>query len=200
VSEERLATEFAAIGGIAGLVRAVFVEGDEAAEGLFALALVPATPFMNGPGGHTGRANMVVGVTAPKSEFARLMEPLAGIARSFRITEAFVDRCMRESADAHAGVMRAGETLRQSSETIVRAWHARSKRYDIMSEKYADGIRGVERLYDPDTDEVYEFKNGFHDRYRLNPNGYKLPRLRPLPPDSHALWTKAPLNGPRHLM
>jgi hypothetical protein len=47
--------------------------------------------------------------------------------------------------------------------------------------------------------EVYEFENGFYDKYRLDQNKYEMNNLQPLPNDNHELWTKPPLDGYKHL-
>ncbi len=70
---------------------------------------------------------------------------------------------------------------------------------DILSEKRSDAMLGNERLYDPDTGEVYEFENGFYDKYDLHRDEYDMNDLQPLPDDSHELWTKAPLDGYKNL-
>ena len=95
--------------------------------------------------------------------------------------------------------MEAGKTLRESSEIITKGWERRQKTHDILSEKWSDTMMGTERLYDPDSGEVYEFQNGFYDRYRLDPNAYRMDNLQPLPDGDHALWMRAPLDGPSHL-
>lgn len=54
-------------------------------------------------------------------------------------------------------------------------------------------------LFSPDRGEVFEFENGFFDKYRLDPNKYQLNDLRPVPGNDHDLWMKAPQDGYRHL-
>ena len=94
-------------------------------------------------------------------------------------------------------MLKAGETLRESTEIVNGWWRDRQQSDDIRIEKQSDAILGVERLYDPDSDQVYEFPNGFSDTYNLDPGKYRMPNLRPLDADDHRQWTQAPLNGPR---
>jgi hypothetical protein len=196
-AEIEISTPAAEIGGVAGLVRGLFLEGNELAEGLFSLTLVPEVPFMNGPGGHTGRAVWFTGITAPKREFAALEPHLAAIAASFRVSETYVQKCRSEAQSQWDGVMQAGETLRESAEIVNGWWRDRQTSDDIRIEQQADAILGVERLYDPETDQVYEFPNGFSDTYNLDPGKYRMPNLQPLGVDDHRKWIQAPLNGPR---
>ena len=91
------------------------------------------------------------------------------------------------------------QTLRETTDIVHGWWDACQASEDILIEKRADAILGVERMYDPDSGQVYEFPNGFSDTYELNPGKYKLDNLQPLPADDHALWTQAPLDDPRAL-
>jgi len=70
---------------------------------------------------------------------------------------------------------------------------------DIIAEKTSDAILGRERLYDPNTGEVYEFENGFYDKYQLDQDKYEMNDLRLLQEDNHELWMKAPLDGYKHI-
>jgi len=196
-SEMEISTPAAEIGGVAGLVRGLFAEGNELAEGLFNVTLVPEVAFMNGPGGHTGRAIWFTGITAPKREFAALEPQLTAIAASFSIRDSYVRQCQMEGQSQWDAVLKAGETLRESTEIVNGWWRDRQQSDDIRIEKQSDAILGVERLYDPDSDQVYEFPNGFSDTYNLDPGKYRMPNLRPLDADDHRQWTQAPLNGPR---
>jgi len=58
---------------------------------------------------------------------------------------------------------------------------------------------GKERLYNPDTGEVYEFENGFYDKYDVDRNEYEMNNFQPLPSDDYELWMEVPLDGYRHL-
>ncbi|KKM63836.1 hypothetical protein LCGC14_1507450, partial [marine sediment metagenome] len=70
---------------------------------------------------------------------------------------------------------------------------------DILSEKRSDTILEKERLYNPETGEVYEFENGFYDEYDVDRNKYEMNNLQPLPDDDYELWIEVPLDGYRHL-
>jgi hypothetical protein len=198
-AESQIETPLAQFGGTASLFRGFFVEGNELAEGLFSVTLVPEMGNIGGPGGNTGRSVSFTGITAPKREFAALERELARIAGSLSITQDYVRQCIAESQAQWEAARGVGETLRETTEIVNSWWDARQASEDIMIEKRADGILGVERMYDPDTRQVYEFPDGFSDTYELDPGKYKLDNLQPLPADDHSLWTQAPLDGPRAL-
>lgn len=185
--------------GQAELVRGLFLQNGELAEGLFMATMVPYTPFMNGPGGGNGYACMAVGVAAPKNEFRFIQDDLLHSLQSFVISQAYAQDYIQRQQGVFQGIMRAGQTLRETSDIITKGWNERQKTYDIVSEKRADAIRGVERLYDPATGEVYEFPNGFYDRYNIQRNQYKMNNLHPLPGNNYNLWMTPPLNGPARL-
>jgi len=192
-------TPFGSAGGRAALMRALFAQDGELCEGLFHTATVPLIPSMGGPGGGIAYALWFVGTTAPQRELRRLESDLIRCVRSFELSRSYVEQCMRQQQAAFEGVMRAGQTLRESSDLIIKGWEQRSRVDDILSEKRSDAMLGRERLHSESTGEVYEFENGFYDRYQLDPGKYRLDDLKPLPDGDYGLWTRAPLNGPGHL-
>ncbi len=186
-------------GARAAVVRGVFMENGQAGEALISLATAPYMPMMGGPGGGTAFGFLVAGITAPAGELGAWQPVLAESLASFAVRPEYVQNCLMRSEAAFGAVIQAGQTLRETSDMIHRSWEARNRRDDIMSAKRSDAILGKERLYDPGTGEVYEFNNGFHDQYRLNPQEYRNPNLKPLPEGDHGLWTAPARDGQRHL-
>jgi hypothetical protein len=180
-------------------VRALFTEQGRVGEGLFMVTVAPMIPFSGGPGGGIAYGFMVTGVTAPKKEFRHLEKVLVKSVASFSISQKYVNQCLQEQSRTYAAIRRAGRTLRETSDIITRGWENRNRTYDIISEKRSDAILGRERLYNPDTGEVYEFENGFYDKYSLNKNRYEMNNLKPLPDSDYDLWMKAPLDGHRNI-
>lgn len=186
-------------GAQSALVRGVFQEGGRAGEGLFMVTVAPFTPFTGGPGGGTGYGYMFMGITVPVGEFDALQPTLTRVLNSFNLSQAYVQQCMQQQDAAWAGVRKAGQTLSEASDMIMDGWQRRNRSDDIMAAKRSDAILSRERLYDPGSGKVYEFENGFYDKYKLNPQQYRLNNLQQLPNDHHALWTAPTLDGPRHL-
>ena len=89
----------------------------------------------------------------------------------------------------------AGKTLREASDIIWEGWVARTHSEDISAEKWTDTHRGVERIYDSDTGEVYEVPAGWYEDYDLHTGEYDMNHLEPLPADAWELWMKAVLDG-----
>jgi hypothetical protein len=186
-------------GGRSALLRGVFRQGDRVAEGLFTVHVVPFMPYTGGPGSGTGYGMLFTGITAPQDEFDTLQETLTASVASFRISPEYVQNCLRQQQQAYAGVMRAGETLRETSDMIMRGWEERNKVDDVIAEKRSDAILDKERLYDPDTREVFEFENGFYDEYDINRERYRRTNLQRLPDNDYELWDAATLDGYEHL-
>jgi len=181
------------------LVRALFTRKGKLGEGLFLITVAPVLPFTGQPSAGIAYGFLMIGITAPKDEFSSIENVLVKSVKSFTISKAYVNNCLREQASIYAGILKAGKTLSESSDIIMQGWENRNKVDDILSEKWSDTILGKERLYDSDTGEVYEFESGFYGKYDLNRNEYEMNNLQPLPDDNYDLWMQAPLDGYRHL-
>jgi hypothetical protein len=186
-------------GATTELVRALFTQGGDLGEGLFLVTVAPMLPFTGGPGGGIGFGFCILGITAPQNEFPTLEATLSKSIASFSFNQSYVQNCMAQQNQTYQGILKAGKTLSEASDIIVQGWENRNKTDDILSEKYSDATLGRERLYDPNTGEVYEFENGFYDKYQLDQNKYEMNNLQPLPNDNHELWTKPTLDGHKHL-
>lgn len=179
-------------GGRCGLVRALFRRENEVGEGLFTCTLAPMPAMAGLPTAGMAYAYLFVGVTAPKAEFRGLVTELTRCLGSLRLRPGYVQHCLQASHAAFQAVVRAGQTLRESSEMIMRGWRARSQREDIMAEKRSDAILGYERVYDPVTGETFRVEPDFWDRYRRNRERFQMNKLMPLPEDRYELWNRAP--------
>ena len=186
-------------GGSTGLVRALFTQGGSLGEGLFLVTVAPVLPFTGGPGGGLGYGFSITGITAPKSEFQNIEDVLVKSVGSYGMNQSYVNNCLAQQANAYGAILKAGKTLSETSDIIMQGWENRNRTDDILAEKRSDAILGRERLYDPNTGEVYEFENGFYDKYKLEQNRYEMDNLQLLPDEDHNLWTKAPLDGYGHL-
>ena len=186
-------------GAQTSLMRAIYEEQGLVAEGLFLVSVAPFMPFMNGPGGGNAYALSFVGISAPRGEFQAVQDELLTCIGSFDLSQQYVQNCMQQQADAWRGVAKAGETLRETSDIIMNGWERRNRTDDIIAEKRSDAILDKERLYDPDSGQVYEFDNGFYDTYDIKREQYKLPNLQPMPDDNYNLWMSPTMDGYRAL-
>jgi hypothetical protein len=186
-------------GGQTKLMRALFVQDGRVAEGLFLLTVAQVLPFTGNPGWGTGVGYLFLGITAPQEEFRYIQKDLIRSLESFTLSQSYVENCIRQQNQTWSGIMKAGKTLSEASDIIMSGWENRNKTHDILSEKWSDTILGKERLYDPGTGTVYEFENGFYDKYNINRQQYNLKNLQRLPDKNYNLWMEAPVDGTRHL-
>jgi hypothetical protein len=82
---------------------------------------------------------------------------------------------------------------------IMQGWESRNRSYDIMAEKRSDAILERDRVYNPETDEVYEVGPQFWEHYRLNRQQYRQKELEQLPDGDYRLWDKPLLPGDQHI-
>ena len=182
-------------GGNSALLRGVFMENGVVGEGQFLGTVWVFSPYTGIPAGGTAYGSILLGVTAPKREFKDVQARLIASLESFNMTRNYVDWCLAQQKQLWGAVARQGQTLRETSDIIYEGWVNRSQASDIMAEKGSDAIRGVERVYDPATNQVYEVGAGFYADYDLHRGEYAMNGLQLLPDDSVALWTAAPADG-----
>lgn len=167
------------------LVRAVLVQNGKPAQGMFIVSGAP-----DGFGHAT--AVLVTGITAPAREYRAVQQSLLQSIRSFRMNDSYVADGVQTIQENGERFRQISKTLSETSDIITKGWAERNKSDDILIEKRGDQIMGVERVYDPETDEVYEVQNGFYDYYQTHQDQYKLKNLQPLPPNDTKLWETAP--------
>jgi hypothetical protein len=185
-------------GGSSAILRGLYAQDGAVGEGMFLVTVVPFSPFSGMPAGGTGFGYFICGATMPKGEFPDAIDRLVASLNSFTITQGYVQDCLDESAQIWGAVAEAGRTLSEASDILWEGWQGRSHTEDITAEQWTDGYRGVERVYDPDTGEVYEFASGWYDYYDIHRGEYDMSGLQPLPDDAWDLWMTAPLDGTQH--
>jgi len=186
-------------GGNTCLIRAIFLERGKAGEGLFLVTAASMLPMNGNPGSGIGFGMMVTGITAPLAEFNQLQPLLLKSIESFSIEQSYIQSCMQQSDAAFGGILEAGKMLSETSDLLMQSWEKRNKSEDIIAAKRSDAMLGKERLYNPETGEVYMFQNGFYDKYNLHRNEYEMNGLEPLPENNYELWNRAVLDGEAHL-
>ncbi len=185
-------------GGSTAILRGLFTRDGAVGEGMFLVTVVPFSPFTGSPAGGNGYGYMLCGATMPKGEFPDAIDRLVASLNTFTITQGYVADCLRESQQIWGAVAEAGRTLSEASDILWEGWQQRTHSEDITAEKWTDGFRGVERVYDPDTGEVYEFPAGWYAAYDINRGEYDMSGLQPLPDSAWDLWMTAPLDGSSH--
>ncbi len=181
--------------GDSALLRGVFLENGMLGEAQFLGTVWVLSPFTGMPAGGTGYGSILLGVTAPKQEFNDVEARLVASLESFTVTQGYIDWCIAQQRQLWGAVARAGQTLSETSDMIFEGWQNRSQSSDIMAEKGADALRGVERVYDPSTDQVYEVPAGWYTSYDIHRGDYTMNNLQLLPSDNYGLWMSAPADG-----
>jgi len=159
------------------LIRAEFNQNGKLGEGYFYIITVKDIIGL-------GYGVMFVGITAPKG------------LQSYTINQQYVTACINTSSKAVAGILKAGRILNESSDVIMDVWENKLESEQRMSEKYSGAILGSSRLYNPDTDEVYEVTPEFYDRYQVHSDELEMNYLEDLPDDK---WDEVPLNGAEYI-
>ena len=182
-------------GGATAHARGLFTQDGRVAEGMFLATVLTYLPYNGDPGAGIGYGHFVCGVTAPHGEFAAIAQRLVSSLDSFTITQGYVDNCLAQSLQQWGAVAAAGRTLSEASDIIWEGWQARTHSQDISAEQWTDAFRDVERVYDPDTGEVYEVPIGWYDAYDADRAAWDMSGLQPLPPDAWDLWMRAVMDG-----
>jgi len=182
-------------GAQTAVVRGLFVDGGAVGEAQLLGTVAEYAAYTGAPGGGFAYGDMVCGVTAPKREFAALEPRMVEALDSFTIPQSYANQCMADSEATWEAIAAAGQTLSDASDMIHEGWQNRSHSEDIMAEKRSDAILGNDRVYNPDTSEVYEVGADWYQQYDLNRGTYEMGNLQPLPGEDWDLWTAAPLDG-----
>jgi hypothetical protein len=182
-------------GGNAALLRGLFMENGVVGEGQFLGTVWVFSPYTGVPGGGTGYGGMILGVTAPKAEFGDVEARLIASLDTFTVTQGYVDWCVTQLGQLWGAVAQEGQVLSETSDLIFEGWQNRSQASDIMAEKSSDAFRGVDRVYDPSTGQVYEVPVGWYTSYDAHRGEYTMSDLQLLPGNNYPLWMSAPAEG-----
>jgi len=118
------------------------------------------------------------GVIAPAGEFNELREQLMVCLASFTFTEDYVRQAQQHVAEETSAILAMSRQMQAAYDSYNAAWSARQTSYDIISQKNSDATLGYDRLYDPDTGEIYRADLGFYDDYDINRDQYSNPNLQ----------------------
>ncbi|NQV00850.1 MAG: hypothetical protein HQ537_01900 [Parcubacteria group bacterium] len=173
----------------AKLVRAEFQQNNKLGEGYF--YIITADIGMG-----WGYGMMFIGITAPKGLLDLITPSLEKSLDSYMISQDYISACIQAQNKAAAGALEAGKILSETSDTIMDVWENKLESEQRMFETQSDAILGYSRLYNPDTDEVYEVTPEFYDYYEVHGNEFEKNYLEELPSDK---WSYVPLNGAEHI-
>lgn len=177
----------------AKIVRGVFSEFDSLGEGLFYATVTVFTPYDGENAGvGSGMGYFCTGITSYKKDFADWEPVLLKCLNTFTIDKLYLEKCIADSDVIWSRISQVNTLWADISDILSKSWGYKNNSDDILSEKRSDAIRGVQRLYDPETEDVYEVKNGFYERYDINRQNYEKKNLKLIPDDKWELWKKVP--------
>ena len=186
--------ETSIVSGDTKLVRGLFKENNQLGEGLFFLTTSEVLPESELPSGGIGYAFTLIGISSEKSEFKNLESTLLESIKSFHISDTYISKCVAEQNEQAKSALKISQTLSETPDIIMQGWENRNKSDDIISEKRSDVMLGRDRVYNPNTGEVYDVENGWYDNYNINREKYNKSNLQQLPNDSWDLWTAPTLS------
>ncbi len=140
----------------------------------------------------------LAGTIAPAAEFDSIRDVLDQSIKSFLISQSYANACSASSqADSSRRTGDISRTLSETSDIITGGYNERSQVNDRIAQKWSDTTLGVDRVYNPDNDEVYQVPNGFYDSYDINRQSFEQQNLQPLSPNQ---WNDyAPLDGAQNI-
>ena len=118
-----------------------------------------------------------MGFTAPEGELQQLEPILAECLMSIRYTDSYIKEAQAQSDTIYRITMANSAYMERASASLTSAWDERNTSFDILSQKRSDATLGYDRLYDPDTGEIYRAETGFYDQYDLHRGEYSNPNL-----------------------
>lgn len=170
------------------LIRAEFKQNNKSGEGYFHIVTADVIGL--------GYGVMVIGITAPPGLLDLIVPSLTESTGSFEVKKDYVDECIKAQNEAAAGALEAGRILGSSSDIIMEVWEEKLESEERISEKQSDAILEYSRLYNPETDEVYEVTPEFYEYYTTNSSEFEMNYLEEMPDDK---WGYPPLNGAEYI-
>lgn len=120
----------------------------------------------------------VTGVLAPQDTFVEVEQALTQALYSLTFSDAYIQEANEYARRTGETAMANNAALQATYDSYNASWRARQTSYDIVSQKNSDATLGYDRLYDPDTGEVYRAEVGFYERYDLNRDQFSNPDLQ----------------------
>lgn len=119
-----------------------------------------------------------MGITAPTDEFAEIQQTLQKCLSSFTFTQEYQNEAINAIENQTDAIIAQAKSMQAAYDSYNAAWSARQTSYDIISQKNSDATLGYDRLYDPDTGEIYRAEYGFYDSYNANREQYSNSNLQ----------------------
>jgi len=150
-------------------------------------------------GGYYTTIDYLWGIYAPADQFEVDAPILLEIFNSIDYRESFLGECRRALEQSWGGTGSSaggtsGDALREQR---LNEWYERQEKDDIFMEGYSDFILNRDRVYNPETDEVYHVNQNFYQYYDTHREQYKQKYMVPLTEEQFR--THVPLDGNLHI-
>jgi hypothetical protein len=167
---------------------------------------VPAVgSFMIGTrqiGGYYTTVDYLWGIYAPADQFEVDAPILLEIANSIDYSESILGQCRSALEQSWGGTGRSsggtGSSGDELREQRLNEWYERQEKEDIFMEEYSDFILNRDRVYNPETDEVYHVNQNFYQYYDTHREQYKQKYMVEL--TGEQFRTHVPLDGNLHIL
>jgi hypothetical protein len=141
------------------------------------------------------------GIYSTSDNFLADAPDLLRIFYSIDYGSSALSSCRNSLNTAWAGANKVGDTIRRTGEQMrqenLRLYEDRQARNDEFLEKFSDSILDRDRVYNPDTGQVYEVDPNFYTYYDINRDQYNYQNMRELQPGEWLKYT--PLDGNLHI-
>ncbi len=136
----------------------------------------------------------LAGILTDAESYDAMKATLDQSIKSFAISQSYANACTAAGqADSSARSGDLSRTLSETSDIITGGYNERSAVQDRVAQKWSDTTLGYDRVYNPDSDQVYRVPNDFYDQYDVNRQSFEQQNLQQLTPDQ---WNQyAPLDG-----
>ena len=141
------------------------------------------------------------GIFSTSDRFTADAPELLKIFYSIDYSSSTLHACMGNLNTAWEGAHKVGDTLTRNADQMreenLKLYEGKQEHNDEFMEKFTDTILDRDRVYNPDTGEVYEVDPNFYTYYDINRDQFKYQDMRELQPGE---WLKySPLNGALHI-
>lgn len=126
----------------------------------------------------------LLAISAPEGQYDLAAPTLVQILASVQYSEASLSACRQSLDQAWAAANRIGETIRSTGEQMrnenLQQFYNRMESQDQYLEKFSDVILDRDRVYNPETNEVYEVDPNFYQYYDLHREEWDYSQMRQL--------------------
>ena len=126
------------------VARAIIVQDNRLAEGLFMITTLPSPDFRTSAGGGIGMGFLLFGVTAPKGELNSALPGLLMIARSLALNQNYVKSCKKSRAIDSPDLLGENQSLTSYANLFSSYWEKRTPADDAIAEQKAKKLSGLE--------------------------------------------------------